>query len=136
MLDFVDHQKLSTQVCRCAICVTMTYCRSYRFQELTLATVCFFPCTQYIFKAILVQRTVRIWPRCHKQQFYNRGKVFFSVALLNQLHWGVARKVPFSCCVIRFVLSTAENKILKKTPSTPQKTLSTTAFEGELNYRC
>lgn len=52
VLDSVNHQKVSTQVCKCVICVSMTYCRSYRFQELTLASVFFLPSTQYILKPV------------------------------------------------------------------------------------
>lgn len=43
VLDSVNHQKVSTQVCKCAICVSVTYYRSYMFLELTLASACVFP---------------------------------------------------------------------------------------------
>lgn len=55
VLDSVNHQKVSTQVCKCAICVSMTYYRSYRFPELTLASVGFFSSTLYMLTSAWVK---------------------------------------------------------------------------------
>lgn len=63
VLGSVNDQKVSTQVCKCAICVSMTYYRSYSFLELTLTLL--FPLYTTYVNTSLGQMTVKFWPRCH-----------------------------------------------------------------------